>query len=83
MDRPTPILIPPTELENLDQSSVLELGTLPVYRWPVATFTGEGGIQSTVELPWTEAADRELTACLERLLNETGSGSSSGGAEQR
>ncbi len=78
LDRPSALIVPPALVMDLGQSVLdlysrgRKLGTLPVFHWPQATFTTEGGIQTTSEFPWTEAADWELAERLERLLTETG-----------
>ncbi len=73
LDRPSPLLIPPAIMENLDQS-VLELfsrgrklGSLPVFPCPQGTFTTEGGLCNEPQFLWTESAEWELANRLEQL----------------
>jgi hypothetical protein len=44
------------------------LGVLPLLPAPEATFTSEGGFRGAPEFVWSQAADRELSQRLDRLL---------------
>jgi hypothetical protein len=72
-----PTLVAPGTLDAGDLAQVRgfelsvkgqSLGVLPLQPAPEATFTSEGGFHSAPEFVWSQAADRELSQRLNRLL---------------